>query len=376
MFQKIGLLYISIIIRILFCNQLNAQTNSLVVFSATGDVFQLTVDGTLINKTPNANVKAIDLIIGWHHLDVKLKRNEKDIWFKDSILIRSEEKYVNKEFTYVLVEENTSTRSATNKVKLKFISISERSGPEKPPIPDAPKEVVPLVDNNLYGNLYKAKNNRPVFFNHYNPLTSTCDTLLNDKDLKYAFNLLNKCNDTQSQFVYLNQLIENNCLTVNQLTSLLLILPMDMDRLSSAKLAYFHIIDKEHAKFILDVFKYPAMKESYIDFMKEQENKVNQKNRHCSEPLSDKQFGEVLSKIKNTAHETDKIKLAKKIVIEECLSTTQIKQMTPFFTHDREKLDFLVSACNILTDKENAKLLVSEFQSSEAKEEFLNLISK
>ena len=368
MFQKIGLRYISIVIGTLFYNQLNAQTNSLVVFSPIGDIFQLTVDGTLINKTPDANVKAIDLTAGWHHLEVKLFRKEKETWFKDSILIRSEEKYVNKEFTYVLVEDK--------KIQLKFISVSELSGPEKPPIPDAPKEVVPLVDNSLYGNLYKAKNNKPVFFNHYNPLTSTCDTLLTEKDLKYAFNLLSKCNDTQSQFVYLNQIIENNCLSVNQLTSLLLILPMDMDRLSSAKLAYFHITDKEHAKFILEVFKYPAMKESYLDFMKEQENKVKQKNRNCSEPISDKQFGEVLSKIKNTTHETDKFKLAKKIIVEHCLSTTQIKQITPFFTHDREKLDFLVSACNVLTDKENIKLLVSEFQSSEVKEEFLNLISK
>lgn len=368
MFRKIGLPYISIAIGTLFCSQIKSQSNSLVVFNPIGDVFQLTVDGTLINNTPDANVKTFDLNAGWHHMEVKLMRKEKETWFKDSILIRSDEKYMNKEFTYVIVEEK--------KVHLKFISVSEVSGPEKPPIPDAPKEVVPLIDNNLYGNLYKAKNNRPVFFNHYNPLTSTCDTLLTDKDIKYAFHLLSKCNDTQTQFVYLNQIIENNCLTVNQLTSLLLILPMDMDKLISAKLAYFHITDKENAKFILEVFKYPAMKESYVDFMKEQEIKVKQKNKHCSEPITDKQFEEVISKIKNTIHETDKYKLAKKIIIDNCLSSLQIKQITPFFTHDREKLDFLVSACNILSDKENAKLLVSEFQSSEAKEEFLNLISK
>ena len=370
MFKQIGLHYISIVIGTLFYNQLNAQTNSLVVFSATGDVFRLKVDNEYVNKVKQANVKAYNLLPGWHHLEIfETHDNGNETVYIDSILIGTALKFSNKEMTYALETKDKKTF-------LVFKSISELSGPEKPPIPNAPKEVVPLVDNSLYGNLYKAKNNKPVFFNHYNPLSSTCDTLLTDKDIKYAFNLLSKCNDTQSQFVYLNQMIEHNCLTVNQLTSLLLILPMDMDRLSSAKLAYFHIIDKENSKFILDVFKYPAMKESYTDFMKEQENKVKQKNRHCIEPISDKQFGEVLSKIKNTIHETDKIKLAKKIVIEECLSTTQIKQMTPFFTHDREKLDFLVSACNILTDKENAKLLVSEFQSSEAKEEFLNLISK
>ena len=245
-----------------------------------------------------------------------------------------------------------------------------------PIVPDAPKEVAPVVDNNLYGHLYRANTNNPFFFNHFNIATSTCDTILSDADLKHAVNLLNKCDDEETQSRYLNQIITNNCFTISQLNQLLTLIPIDMDRLVSAKLAYPHIIDKENSKSILVVLKYPTMKESYADFIKEQENKAKQKNLKCSEPLAEAKFNELLSKLKNTPYEADKYKLAKRLIVDVCLSSLQVKQITPIFSHDREKLDFLLIAYIILTDKENAKLLVSEFQSSQAQEEYLQLISK
>ena len=366
MFRKLGLVFLFTI----FSIKISAQTNSLVVFSSNGSVFQLKVDNEIINKVKQSNVKAIDLSTGSHHLEISEFDDSGVVTvLKDSIFIGNELKYSNKEFTYVL-------ESKDKKPFLVFKSISGQSGPSSPPIPEAPKEIIPLVDNSLYGNLYQAKNNIPVFFNHYDILNSSCEIKLSDMDLKYAVNLLKKCNDIETEFRYLNQIIKNNCLTSNQLKDLLALLTMDMDRLTIAKLAYSHLIDKENSKEILSVFKYPAMKESYVDFMKEQENKIKQKNLHCSEPMPDSKFGELLSKIKNTTHENEKYQLAKKLIVDVCISSMQIKQITPFFTHDRDKLDFLVSAHLVLTDKENAKLLISEFQSSEAKEEYLNLISK
>lgn len=364
MFRKIALVSILTFLMI----SVSAQRNSLVIFSATGNPFYLSVNHEAINKTAQSNLKVFDISMGWNFIEIKIPGIIKELTFKDSILLKSNTKYFNKEFTYSLVEKD-------GKLQLKFQSVSELSGPEKPTVPEVPKEVAPVVDNNLYGHLYRAKTNKPFFFNHYNKATSTCDTILSDADLKYAVHLLNTCNDEETQSRYLNQIIENNCLTISQLNQLLILLPIDMDRLVSAKLAYPHIIDKENSKSVLAVLKYPTMKESYTDFIKEQENKAKQKNLKCSEPLPDAKFNELLSKLKNTPYENDKYKLAKRLIVDVCLSTQQVKQITPIFSHDREKLDFLLSAYHVLTDKENAKLLVSEFQSSQAQEEYLQLIS-
>jgi hypothetical protein len=345
----------------------SAQHNSLVIFSANGNPFYLSVNHESINKTAQSNLKVFDISTGWNFIEIKIPSIIKELSFKDSILLKSNSKFLNKEFTYSLIEKD-------GKLQLKFQSISELSGPEKLTLPEPPKEIVPVVDNNLYGHLYRAKINKPYFFNHYN--SSACDTILSDTDLKHAINLLNKCNDEETQSRYLNQIIENNCLTNSQLNQMLTIIPIDMDRLTSAKLAYPHIIDKENSKSVLAVLKYQTMKESYTDFIKEQENKAKQKSLKCSEPMPDAKFNDLLSKLKNTPYENDKYKLAKRSIVDACLSTQQVKQLTPIFSHDREKLDFLLSAYNILTDKENAKLLVSEFQSSQAQEEYLQLISK
>jgi hypothetical protein len=365
MFQKIGL----VSVLTFFMISIHAQHNSLVIFSANGNPFYLTVNGESINKTAQSNLKIFDMSTGWNFIEIKIPSIIKELTFKDSILLKSNTKFSNKEFTYSLIEKD-------GKLQLKFQSVSELSGPEIPTVPVAPKEVIPLVDNNLYGHLYRAKINTPFFFNHYKAIISTCDTVLSDVDLKYAVNLLNKCNDEETQSRYLTQIIENNCLTISQLNQLLTLIPIDMDRLTLAKVAYPHIIDKENSKSILAVLKYPTMKESYTDFIKEQENKAKQKSLKCSEPLADDKFNDLLSKLKNTPYENDKYKLAKRLIVDVCLSTQQVKQITPNFSHDREKLDFLLSAYNVLTDKENAKLLVSEFQSSQAQEEYLELISK
>lgn len=365
MFRKIGL--VSVLTFLMIC--LSAQHNSLVIFSANGEPFYLSVNHESINKTAQSNLKVFDISSGWNFIEIKMPSIIKELSFKDSILLKSNPKFSNKEFTYSLIEKD-------GKLQLKFQSVSELSGPEKPPVPEAPKEIGPIIDNNLYGHLYRAKINNPLFFNHFNITTSTCDTILSDADLKHAVNLLNKCNDEETQSRYLNQIIENNCFTISQLNQLLTLLPIDMDRLVSAKLAYPHIIDKENCKSVLAVLKYPTMKESYTDFIKEQENKTKQKSLKCSEPLPDAKFNELLSKLKNTPYENDKYKLAKRLIVDVCLSTLQVKQITPIFSHDREKLDFLLSAYNVLTDKENAKLLISEFQSSQAQEEYLQLIPK
>jgi hypothetical protein len=116
------------------------------------------------------------------------------------------------------------------------------------------------------------------------------------------------------------------------------------------------------------------MKESFTSFLKDQENISKQKKMQCKEPITSGKLEEIYNRIKNTAYENEKINLAKKILVDVCLSSVQAKKLSDLITHDREKSELLKSAYYVLTDKENANTLAEEFQFSESKEEFLKFI--
>lgn len=363
MVQKLKVLFY-----LLFCGlSIQSQNNTLVIFSESGNPFFLSVNDELINKNAQSNVKVFNFNIGWNHILIKIPDKEQS--YKDSILLSNKSKFLNKEFTYVLMDKEA-------KLALQFKSVSEQSGPEAPPIPEAPKETVPLVDNSIYGNLYQAVNNKPVFYKNFDTETSTCKTTLSDKDIKYALTLFKKANDTEAAYRYLNQIIELNCYSVLQLKELLESTPIDMDRLNSAKKAYTHLSDKQNANTLLVIFKYPTMKESYTSFIKEQENIIKQKNMNCKEPISDSNFEELINKIKKAPYENEKVVVAKKLLVDVCLSSIQAKKMSELYTHDREKMELLKSAYNVLTDKNNASILADEFQFKETKEDYLKYISQ
>lgn len=347
----------------------SGQSGALVFVSETGNPFLLTVNYTAINKEAQSIVKAFDIGIGWQQIEVSTIINNSTLNLRDSIKINDKPQHLNKEFTYAVTLHE-------GKLKLDFKSVSELSGPETPTIPIAPKETVPLEDNSMYGNLYQAVNNKPVFFNNYNGETLSCKADLTDKEIQYALNLLNKCKDNITKFDYFSLIIEKNCFTTNQIKQLIELFSSDMDRMNLAKKSYMHLSDKQNATMLLPILKYQSMKESYSNYVKDEENVIKQKNLKCTTPIGDKQFNEIFTKIKNGGYEHEKVSTAKKQLVNACLSSVQIKNIATLFTHDRETIEFLKSAYNVMTDKENAKELANELQFKESKEEFLKYISQ
>jgi hypothetical protein len=365
MFQKIRVLVYFIFIGFTAIS----QRNSLVIFSASGNPFYLSVNHDSINKIPDADIKVFDVRTGWNLIEIKMPTKIKELTFKDSILLNANSKFLNKEFTYVLIENE-------NKLELLFKSVSDTSGPEIPLVPKAPKEVVPVVDNTIYGILYQTIKNKPIFYNNYDKESSTCKNNLTDKEIIYANNLFKITNDDKAKFRYLNQIIEFNCFTVKQIKELIEQLPVDLDRLIASKKAYTHVSDKENITLLVPLFKYPAVKESFTSFLQEQENIIKQKNLQCKEPINDTRFQDIFNKIKSTTYENEKLSSSKKLLIDVCLSSSQVKKISELFIHDREKLEFMECAVNVLTDKKNASILADEFQFKGAKDEFLKYIAK
>lgn len=363
--KHLGFLFLYLIVN----SYMNAQSNTLVFVSETANPFLLSINHQSVTKEAQSNVKAYNVEAGKQIIEITEIINGAIYKLYDSIIISTDPKFRAKEFTFGI-------NLIKNKLKLRFISISEISGPEKPIIPEAPKETVPLVDNSLYGNLYQAKENKPVFFDNYDKTNGACKMDLNEKEMAYALNLLNKANDEEKKLKYLTTILEYNCYTTQQVKQLLEVLPLEMDRMNCAKLAYHHTTDKQNINTLIVVFKYQSLKDSYNSFLKDQENIIKQKSLKCATPIDKSKFEVLFNAIKNGGHENEKIIVAKKLLVNACISSAQAKEIAQLFTHDRETLEFMKSAYNVLTDKENAKDLASEFQFSETKDEFLKYISK
>lgn len=346
-----------------------SQDNSIVIVSAIGKPIYVMINGDSINKKEQGIVKAFQVGSGNQHIKITAKINKTTLEYSDSILLSDKSKFINKEFTYGLILEN-------EKLALVFKSVSEKSGPKTPIIPTEPKEVVPLEDNSKYGNLYQAKNNKPVFYSNYNAVSKSCMSNLTEKEIQYALNLITKANDDERKVRYVLEILINNCYSVSQIKQVINTLSIDMDKLNSCKTAYEHLTDKQNASTFLEILKYESMKESYVDFLKDQTTLLQQTQLNCVTPVDEKQFDEFLNKIKIGGYENEKIKVCKKIFASHCFSTEQIKKIAVFFSHDRETFELFKTAYPVITDKENAKTLISEFQFSETKTEFLQFISK
>jgi hypothetical protein len=341
--------------------------NSLVILSENGKRFILYVNGEKINNEPQADVKAFHVSEGWCKLKVEFEKTA--ITFSDSIHIKNIEKNNNKEITYSIKEY------AGKPDKFRFVSIGEPSGPETPRVPEAPVDKGPVIDNTIYGNLYKANANKPVFYRNYIDSSKTCSVDLTDTDIKHAINLVTKSNDIQNKFNYVEETVTRNCYTTSQLMQLLNLLDVEMDKLKLVKRGYTHLKDKANAPKIEEVFKFKSMKENFELFLKETANAEHQNSLHCTVAITNEALQEIISAIKKTQYENDRIKVAKDKVVNNCLNTMQVQQLLEIFTHDREKMDLAKNAYAVTIDKDNYKILVDNFQFSENKKEFLQFIS-
>jgi hypothetical protein len=341
-------------------------TTDLVIFSEKGERLTVFVNDEKVNVLPESNVKATGLSEGSQKIRIE---SEGKKLIEDSICIKAFEKNNRKEITYIL-------KKGKKGYELDFISIGDLSGPKSPVIPEAPKYLASIVDTNVYGNLYRATTTRKaIFFDNYNDTTRTCRVSLEDKEIQYAINYVNKSNDFEDRYRFIENSIKNNCYTTLQLLELLKMLPMEMDKLKLTKEGYAHLKDQRNAIGLGEAFKYPAFKEDFHSFLKDETNSKKQLDLKCAAPLAELDFNVLLSSIKKIGNEYDRFKIAKKETILHCLSTKQLGEVLGCFTHDREKLELVRTLLNVVVDKEALPTLEKNFQFSENKGEFLKLIT-
>ncbi len=334
--------------------------------SENGKRFILSVNGEKINEAAQANVKAFNISEGWCKLKAEFENGQ---IVSDSIQIKPIEKNNNKEITYS-IKQNDKTS------KFSFISIGDLSAPKTPKVAEAPVDKGPVIDNNLYGNLYKSNYYATILFKNYNDTSRSCSFVLTNADINYAVDLVKKSNDQQNKYNYVETTINQNCYTAGQLTVLLNLLEIEMDKLKLVKRGYSHVKDKNNMAGVAEIFKFKSMKEDYVQFLKDVANSAHQNSLNCSVACTNEIFSEILSSVKKTQYENEKIKVAMDKLVFNCVNTQQLQLLMDIFIHDREKMELAKAAYPVTVDKDNFKILVENFQFSENKTEFLKLFSK
>lgn len=344
---------------------------NVVVIHPEGKKFTLYVNNEKINSEPQAIVKAMNLSEGWCKLKAEVQENQQIV--TDSFNIKPIEKNNNKEITLIFSTHNKNGKSFTH---FDFINLGDLSGPAKPIVPELPIYLSKLTENAVFGNLYQIIDNKPLFFKNYDSTLSKCRINLDEKDIQHFSFLISQTNDFSNRIVYTAKTVYNNCYTVNQLSQILNKMEIEMDKLKYARIGYYHLLDKQNAKNLNQIFKFKTMSEEYASFLSGVADENYQKILNCTTPVIDSRFNEIYVSVVKEKYEHDKIIAAKKIVVKNCFSSAQIKKLVDIFTHDREKLELAKSAYNVVTDKENYKSLEESFQFKENKTEFLNFISK
>jgi len=358
----------------LFMPFLQSQTNNLVVFCPEGKRFLLSLNHEPVNTVPQADVKASGLTAGKQVLRIEFRDGTLQQVYRDSVMISPDEKLLNKEVTYA-IEEETEKNGAT-RFRLRFITINTFSGPEAPQVPEAPKEKVPLIDNSIYGILYRAKANAPVFYHNYNDSSNTCTTALGDKDMSYLDQLINRSNDFERKFSYVMETVRNNCYNTTQLKQMLTYLPIELDKLKACKEGYWHLTDKQNAPQLQDALIYKTIQDDFKSYLKDLDMIRKEHQRNCTDTLSSQQFEAMFKAMKNAGYDTDKLNEGKRQLGNKCLRTAQVAQILTLFTHDRDKLQYARLVYPQVSDKEHFQSLADDFQFEETRSEFKKYYSQ
>lgn len=353
---------------------LHSQTNNLVVFCPEGKRFLLHLNNEPVNATPQANVKATGLAAGKQVLRIDFRDGTFQQVYRDSITIDPGEKLLNKEVTYAIEEE--LQKNGTPHFRLRFITINTFSGPEAPHVPEAPKEKVPLIDNSIYGILYRAKTNTPVFYHNYNDSTNSCAKVLGEKEMSYLDQLINRSNDFERKYSYVMETVRNNCYSTVQLKQMLAYLPIELDKLKACKEGYWHLTDKQNAPQLQEALIYKTIQDDFKNYLKDLNAIRQEHQRNCTDTLSPQQFEAMFKAMKNAGYDTDKLNEGRKQLGNKCLRTAQVAQVLTLFTHDRDKLQYARLVYAHVSDKENFQSLADDFQFEETRSEFRKYYSR
>lgn len=348
----------------LFLNCLLASSQNNVNIIGEEKRINVSVNGILINKTPQAIVTISAIKLDTLNLKIDVENNGS---FNQTIyLLNKKEKTKHCEFNYLL---------NTNKKTLNYIGSYELDNLVNFTIPPKPVEDTSYkYSNNILEHFCEIKNDKPEYFN--NKPNGPCLKPMPDSYTGYAVVLISKAQTPDQKYNILESVFRNNCVTVKQTQFMLDFISFEVERLKLLKSAYPSIVDKNNLEQLSSSFKFEASKNELSMFLKENKNKKETFYEKCTVASNLSEVDQFIGLLSVCSNDGERTLLFNKQYNDFCVTTETATKILNTFIHDREKLDCSKLLYFKCIDKQNYRQIGSVFSYKDSESELFGFIEK
>ena len=351
---------------ILFAVTSFAQNNAS-LSSTDGKVFRVFEKGKVFNTIPQAHVVLEKLMKDTLYLELEFENKKK---FPVTIyLLEQGLPSKNKEFNYSVECDNTN-------LKLDFTGVYDIIPLPNPLVPKKPViDTSQKYKNNILGHFCELKEGKALYFNNI-PKSRICASAMPAEYLNHAALLISKAEVPEQKFTIIENVCRNNCITVEQLNTLLKYIEFEIEKLKMVQIAYPNLVDPSNKKNLEKSFRLESAINELNIFLKTADDGKIKIINGCSKAASQMIIDNYAAKLAVFGTDAERFEAFKKGYADLCYSTNQAELILSKFIHDREKLDAAKLLYPYCVEKETFIKLSDLFSYKQTGSELKDFIDK
>jgi len=188
-----------------------------------------------------------------------------------------------------------------------------------------------------YGRYCELQNGEPVYYNNL-PAAGTCSRAMPDEFLGYAAQLIKKLNSHRATYGIIENTLNNNCVSTEQLNTLLGNLEDDLERLKLIELGYYHVIDPQNHKALVRPLRLDASHRELERFLAHAGDQNSRLAASCASPSPEEEIRKLSDNLAALMSDGQRANYIESVYSNYCFSIRQVLSLLQKFVHDREKL--------------------------------------
>jgi hypothetical protein len=168
----------------------------------------------------------------------------------------------------------------------------------------------------------------------------------------------------------------NNFFSTSQIRQLLILMSAENDQLDLAKLSYRAVTDTANFIQLNDLFKTPANKNDFNDFLRSKGWNVSNQQYGVKTPMADLKYNELIQTVRNKWSEDLKGQTESEAFNnpDYYFSTSQIRDLLLLMTNENDRLDLAILSYRSVTDSANFTRLYDLFKTQANRDELSNFL--
>lgn len=336
--------------------------NNLIIYNTDTSRFYVSSPQLDIENKAYHDVKLSNLTSDTIQLEIK-KIGSSSSQKLTALLLQKKRPVVNKEFVYAISEKGN-----TKQFELKYISCYDIAHMPSPLVPPEPiKDTTPKWQDKPYGNIFWLSKGKVSFYQNRIP-DKACKDSIKEEDMGYIKQLMKKVQTEYDRVNYLSEITLKNCLSTNQLRTLLIDFNYELDKFKLISACQNNICDQSRYHTLESLFKFESMKTRFREHLK-QGIMPGMPLPDCSSNLPDSVVMAIYKEVKMQDDDFSKSQYLLNKKEQLCLSIIQLKDILNLFKHDRDKAEMVKALYPRITDKENLPALKEIFTYPESYEQ-------